>query len=175
MLEQLWTTLKPEQKLSGRISADWKQIGFQGTDPATDFRGMGVLGLENLLAFTKRHGDMARMIMEQCAELQSWYSFAVAGINVTGVLVDMIKLRHLDSYFTQAGCSMAHFQVLYNYAFIQFNDLWTQRNPASIMEFNPLMREFRLGLALDDQGHRLFSKVMEFEQQQRELTVITRQ
>ena len=32
-----------------RVSKQWQDIGFQGDDPKTDFRGMGMLGLLNLL------------------------------------------------------------------------------------------------------------------------------
>ena len=46
MLMRLWTNLKPESKLRGRKTEQWIDIGFQGKDPATDFRGAGVLGLE---------------------------------------------------------------------------------------------------------------------------------
>jgi len=48
-LVQLWNSLQPDVALTGRISAQWTFIGFQGNDPATDFRGMGLLGLLNLL------------------------------------------------------------------------------------------------------------------------------
>lgn len=46
---QLWKELRPDSPLSGRISKQWCEIGFQGNDPKTDFRGMGLLGLHNLL------------------------------------------------------------------------------------------------------------------------------
>ena len=36
----LWRTLKPETELDARHSTMWGDIGFQGHDPATDFRGM---------------------------------------------------------------------------------------------------------------------------------------
>ena len=48
MLDQLWKNLKPNEKLISRISDQWISIGFQGNDPATDFRGAGLLGLINL-------------------------------------------------------------------------------------------------------------------------------
>ena len=48
-LMQLWTILMPDRELKNRISRDWIDIGFQGTDPATDFRGAGYLGLNQLL------------------------------------------------------------------------------------------------------------------------------
>jgi len=35
-----------------RLSEKWIDIGFQGVDPVTDFRGSGILGLENLYYFT---------------------------------------------------------------------------------------------------------------------------
>lgn len=49
MLMDLWTTLYPDQKLEARVCKQWKLLGFQGNDPATDFRGMGTLALKHLL------------------------------------------------------------------------------------------------------------------------------
>ena len=31
------------------------EIGFQGRDPATDFRGLGVLSLSNLVYYSREH------------------------------------------------------------------------------------------------------------------------
>uniref|UniRef100_A0A8C6T8V3 ELMO domain containing 1 n=1 Tax=Neogobius melanostomus TaxID=47308 RepID=A0A8C6T8V3_9GOBI len=53
MLLKLWKELRPDTPLSGRISKQWCEIGFQGSDPKTDFRGMGLLGLHNLLYFAE--------------------------------------------------------------------------------------------------------------------------
>ena len=35
----------PDTALEARHTKQWQEIGFQGKNPATDFRGMGVLGL----------------------------------------------------------------------------------------------------------------------------------
>jgi hypothetical protein len=48
-LLELWDLLMPGRPLDARVSDSWKEIGFQGEDPKTDFRGMGLLGLENLM------------------------------------------------------------------------------------------------------------------------------
>ena len=48
-LLQLWSLLQPGVPLLTRVTKQWQNIGFQGDDPKTDFRGMGTLGLENLL------------------------------------------------------------------------------------------------------------------------------
>ena len=39
----------PGSPLEARVSRQWTEIGFQGNDPATDFRGMGILSLECML------------------------------------------------------------------------------------------------------------------------------
>lgn len=40
-LLKLWRLLMPDQSLGARITKQWQDIGFQGDDPMTDFRGMG--------------------------------------------------------------------------------------------------------------------------------------
>lgn len=38
-LLKLWNLLMPTQPLNGRITMQWQDIGFQGDNPMTDFRG----------------------------------------------------------------------------------------------------------------------------------------
>ena len=38
---KLWNLMMPHTPLKERICKQWGDIGFQGTDPQTDFRGMG--------------------------------------------------------------------------------------------------------------------------------------
>tara|TARA_B110001452_G_scaffold133805_1_gene111266 strand:+ start:198 stop:1292 length:1095 start_codon:yes stop_codon:yes gene_type:complete len=54
LLRRLWACGFPGvafEHATCRVTTEWVRIGFQGADPATDFRGMGVLGLHNLLYF----------------------------------------------------------------------------------------------------------------------------
>ncbi|KAJ7326935.1 hypothetical protein JRQ81_016694 [Phrynocephalus forsythii] len=62
-LMELWNLLMPHEKLKARITKQWCDIGFQGDDPKTDFRGMGMLGLTNLLYFSKHYPREARQIL----------------------------------------------------------------------------------------------------------------
>ncbi|KAK1318629.1 hypothetical protein QJS10_CPB04g00271 [Acorus calamus] len=52
-LRALWYATYPDQELHGLISDQWKEMGWQGKDPSTDFRGGGFISLENLLFFAK--------------------------------------------------------------------------------------------------------------------------
>lgn len=63
MLLQLWKLLKPNTPLESRISKQWCEIGFQGDDPKTDFRGMGLLGLYNLQYFAERDAAAAQQVL----------------------------------------------------------------------------------------------------------------
>lgn len=57
MLMGLWASLMGDRKLKARESTEWVDIGFQGKDPATDFRGAGILGLEQLVAITENNSE----------------------------------------------------------------------------------------------------------------------
>jgi hypothetical protein len=37
-LKALWYATYPDQELEGLISEQWKDMGWQGRDPSTDFR-----------------------------------------------------------------------------------------------------------------------------------------
>jgi hypothetical protein len=52
-LRALWSATYPDEKLQDLISDQWKNMGWQGKDPSTDFRGAGFISLENLLFFAK--------------------------------------------------------------------------------------------------------------------------
>ncbi|XP_040437130.1 ELMO domain-containing protein 2 isoform X4 [Falco naumanni] len=64
-LIELWNLLMPHENLKARITKQWCDIGFQGDDPKTDFRGMGLLGLVNLVYFSKHYTDEARQILSR--------------------------------------------------------------------------------------------------------------
>jgi ELMO domain-containing protein len=51
LLMLLWKVCFPNVELKNRISNQWKDIGFQGTNPSTDFRGVGVFGLWNIIYY----------------------------------------------------------------------------------------------------------------------------
>ncbi|ETV66036.1 hypothetical protein, variant [Aphanomyces astaci] len=84
LLEQLWTNLKPDVRRSGgRYTKEWGEIGFQGQDPMTDFRSMGLLALTQLVYYTEHYPVEARRALVHASHPTQWYPFAVTGINIT--------------------------------------------------------------------------------------------
>ncbi|KFM82927.1 ELMO domain-containing protein 2, partial [Stegodyphus mimosarum] len=107
-LLKLWKLLKPEKELQNRISKQWTEIGFQGDDPKTDFRGMGILGLENLLFFASEYGDAARHVLLHSSHPSYGYSFAIVGINLTSMAYHMLKDLSLKVHLYNAVRGRPH-------------------------------------------------------------------
>ncbi|XP_008582654.1 PREDICTED: ELMO domain-containing protein 1 isoform X4 [Galeopterus variegatus] len=123
MLLKLWKFLKPNTPLESRISKQWCEIGFQGDDPKTDFRGMGLLGLYNLQ-----------------------YSFAIVGINITDLAYNLLVTGALKTHFyniAPEAPTLSHFQQTFCYLMHEFHKFWIEEDPMDIMEFNRVREKFR--------------------------------
>ncbi|KAI5428244.1 hypothetical protein KIW84_033301 [Lathyrus oleraceus] len=94
-LRALWNAAFPEEELRGLISEQWKDMGWQGKDPSTDFRGGGYISLENLLFFAKKFPKSFQdLLRKQEGDRSVWeYPFAVAGVNITFMLIQMLDLE----------------------------------------------------------------------------------
>lgn len=147
MLHRLWNALKPQQPLSARVSDDWKELGFQGRDPATDFRGMGILGLRQLLAFSESAQGKSMF----CSLLSSSSStghlnfpFAIAGINITSSILGLRRPTLFKQYLliTAGGATTSgeFFQALYCKVFGLFWQHWEQ-SEKNYMHFNRILAE----------------------------------
>jgi len=158
-LLQLWSLLQPDVHLPTRQTKLWQNIGFQGNDPKTDFRGMGLLGLENLLYFAKEYNTAAKHILSHShhpqhgfyTALQSYtptvrYSFAIVGINLTAMayrlLTDECAKTHIFNVCasspveTERKPILKHFHHFYAYLFVEFDKFWLAEKPRDVMEFN---------------------------------------
>ena len=93
MLMELWTTCFPNEQLENRVSEQWKLLGFQGTDPGTDFRGMGILGLKHILYFAKKYTRIfTEMAMTQAQRKSHYYPVSTAGINISAMLLEILNV-----------------------------------------------------------------------------------
>jgi len=151
-LLELWTLLQPDRPLLKRVTKQWQDIGFQGEDPKTDFRGMGILGLQNLIYFAKQFGTAAKHILSHshhpkfghvhalsCDSPSARYSFAIVGINLTHMAYKLLQDSALKSHLynvTEGRPNLENFHHFYSYLFIEFDKFWLECQPKDIMEFN---------------------------------------
>ena len=67
----------------GRFTSEWGSIGFQGNDPATDFRDMGLLGLHQMAYFAAHRPTVARQIVTSADLPYRGFPYAITGIQMT--------------------------------------------------------------------------------------------
>ncbi|XP_077381729.1 ELMO domain-containing protein 2 [Festucalex cinctus] len=145
MLLKLWELLMPRVKLQSRVTKQWGDIGFQGDDPKTDFRGMGMLGLTNLLFFSEHYTEEARQVLSHANHPKLGYSYAIVGINLTEMAYSLLNSGALKAHFynTVPGApQLRHFHQLYCYLAFEFDKFWLAEEPESIMLFNQYREKF---------------------------------
>ena len=163
-LTKLWDLLMPGTPLKSRISKQWSEIGFQGEDPATDFRGMGMLGLENLLYFAEQYPAVAQHVLGHSHHPIWGYSFAVVGINITHtafcLMTDLTAKAHIYNSVTTRP-TMSKFHHLYSYLFFEFDRFWLSEKPRDLMEFGRVHKKFETNIReiLSDPLHKLILNV----------------
>ncbi|ONM19145.1 ELMO/CED-12 family protein [Zea mays] len=94
-LRALWNASFPDTELTSLVSEQWKDMGWQGVNPATDFRGCGFVSLENLLFFARTYpASFKRLMLKQQGMRTTWeYPFAVAGVNISYMLIQLLELN----------------------------------------------------------------------------------
>ncbi|XP_065874948.1 uncharacterized protein [Euphorbia lathyris] len=153
-LRSLWNSAFPGVPLEGLISEQWKEMGWQGVNPSTDFRGCGFVSLENLLFFASTYPvSFRRLLFKEGGQRAAWeYPFAVAGINVSFMLIQMLELRSEKpktpaalNFIKLLGEDETAFDVLFCTAFELMDAQWLAMQ-ASYMEFNEVLKETRTQL-----------------------------
>lgn len=150
-LRDLWNISFPGEELHGLISEQWKEMGWQGKDPSTDFRGGGFISLENLLFFARNFPKSFQdLLRKQEGDRAMWeYPFAVAGVNITFMLIQMLDLEAVKPR-TLVGATFLKFlaenetafDLLYCITFKLMDKQWLAMH-ASYMDFNTVMKSTR--------------------------------
>ncbi|CEF61854.1 Engulfment/cell motility, ELMO domain-containing protein [Strongyloides ratti] len=147
-LYELWSLLKKNEKLKSRKSKQWEDIGFQGTDPATDFRGMGLLGLEQLIYFAKNDLDNCLKILQLSQHPTKGFPFAICSITISFIAKELLINGHLKKHFYNnninlENVSIEDFHKTYMSLFKLFSNHWFFGNGLrDIMNFNVIKDEW---------------------------------
>eukprot|EP00443_Scrippsiella_acuminata_P030576 CAMPEP_0115274998 /NCGR_PEP_ID=MMETSP0270-20121206/55967_1 /TAXON_ID=71861 /ORGANISM="Scrippsiella trochoidea, Strain CCMP3099" /LENGTH=385 /DNA_ID=CAMNT_0002691533 /DNA_START=1 /DNA_END=1155 /DNA_ORIENTATION=+ len=77
----------------------WKELGFQAEDPRTDFRGGGLLALQNMCFLAEAYPERTVRMLREAAPASSSgngvaeYLFSAACINISAILVLLLGLN----------------------------------------------------------------------------------
>lgn len=87
----------PERKPGSKGNIDWVALGFQGTDPSTDFRGTGTFGLGCFSQLCTKYSQLAQQLVVESGSLAPsdkdapWYSLALVSIHISMFLLTMMR------------------------------------------------------------------------------------
>lgn len=123
----------------------WQELGFQGPDPSTDFRGMGMLGLDQLLAFTQIAPKSAHNLWQQSNLGSAWFTFSTVGINITALIYSLLVSRSADEYF-YTHSSTEDLNQAYQIVFEKFGQYWVVEEAKDVMDFSRIFTKLRLDL-----------------------------
>ncbi|KAK4755638.1 hypothetical protein SAY87_009395 [Trapa incisa] len=147
-LRALWKVAFPELELHSLISEQWKEMGWQGKDPSSDFRGGGFISLENLLFFGRNFPKSFQdLLRKREGDRSLWeYPFAVAGVNITFMLIQVLDLEAVKprtivgaAFLKFLSENESAFDLLYCITFKLMDHQWLSMR-ASYMDFNAVMK-----------------------------------
>lgn len=160
-LKQLWQHAFPDTPFISLRHQKWTDMGWQRDDPASDFRGGGFVALQNLLYLAQEEPALFRSLLHKSHGTRSdWeYPFAVAGINLTVMLEEVIGLRDSRTaallpdpqtsrtaagrgFLQQLSVSECAFEELYCMAFELLDREWLSMR-ASYMDFPAVIGRVR--------------------------------
>lgn len=133
LLSQVWQVLFPGRPFE-RLSATWKEAGWQGVDPATDLKSSGILALHALVYFGNKFPEMSlERIEKNKANVKTKYPYAIVAVNLTLLLAELISLKDNKYFSVQAGHwgvfedPTAFFEI-FCMCFHHVDSIWTHRN-----------------------------------------------
>ena len=129
----------------------WEFVGFQGKQPWTDFRGVGLFGLQQLLYFGTTFPAQSQEILSYCMQFGQLkcYSYAITGINISYDVMTWFRLRKANlfyfkylynDYHGSNGLDAVH--LLYCKAFVEFHKIWQSAPPETIMGYGEVHKKF---------------------------------
>uniref|UniRef100_A0A1B0FH79 ELMO domain-containing protein n=1 Tax=Glossina morsitans morsitans TaxID=37546 RepID=A0A1B0FH79_GLOMM len=149
-LMELWRHLMPDEPLTERVSKQWQEIGFQILKPTSV--EWGLLGLENLLYFSREYKEAAQHVLLHSRHPTLGYTFAIVGINLTAMAYVFLKSGDAKAHFynvaqnAKRACSLEHFHKFYCYLLFEFDRFWLESEPTNIMDFREIYQTFEISI-----------------------------
>ncbi|XP_060107199.1 ELMO domain-containing protein 3 [Heteronotia binoei] len=134
ILQTIYKKLTGSRFDCARYGSHWEDLGFQGTDPGTDLRGTGLLGLMQTLYFVmdSRILPLAREIFKMSHHETQNFPFCVMSINVTRIVIQVLREERLSRECNRRQQVIAVLNDLYVAIFLRLYNVWkTQQKTIS--------------------------------------------
>ena len=127
-----------------RIGCHWEEIGFQGMDPASDLRGVGILGLFQLTFFvqSQQTAQLARDIYDLSTRKNSDFPFCVMGLNMTQIALHHLREGTLNREINRTENPLLTFNLFYSSLFMKLSALWKGKH-CTVVDTGFLLRDLK--------------------------------
>ncbi|XP_027201109.2 ELMO domain-containing protein 3-like [Dermatophagoides pteronyssinus] len=127
-----------------RFGQHWEEIGFQGSDPSTDFRGVGILGLFQLTFFviTPKVCQLSKEIYNLSLDQIQHYPFAITSMNITQIILQMLRDGSLNHFINESDSVLNIFNQFYFGTFLYFHKIW-KNDKKTIMDIGFVLKDLR--------------------------------
>jgi len=112
ILMSIFKSLTGNTRDPPRFGAHWELVGFQGNDPATDLRGVGMLSLLNALFLVTRRRELAQKLYTLSRGDRD-FPFMAVSINLTKVCLEALRSGSLTTAANQRNSVVEAFHDLH--------------------------------------------------------------
>ncbi|EKX50442.1 hypothetical protein GUITHDRAFT_47364, partial [Guillardia theta CCMP2712] len=98
MLQTIFSHVTGSKEPRARIGRHWEDIGFQGTDPATDLRDLGMLSMLLLLYASSNHLQKVKQVFLFASESASvsdaadhGFPFSLLAISLSRICLEVLR------------------------------------------------------------------------------------
>ncbi|XP_063233293.1 ELMO domain-containing protein 3-like isoform X2 [Bacillus rossius redtenbacheri] len=130
MLQTVYQRLTGTRLDCSCYGSHWQQIGFQGNDPGTDLRGVGMLGLLQLLylAGSPHLMPLARDIYRVSLDEQQNFPLAVLSLNMTRMALQTLRQGLLNRECNERQMVVEVVNEFYAAIFCHTLHIWTSQH-----------------------------------------------
>jgi|AntAceMinimDraft_11_1070367.scaffolds.fasta_scaffold41003_1 hypothetical protein len=136
----LRATLCAAHVATTRFGSHWEDVGFQGSNPATDLRGCGMLGLLQLLFLINHSHPNAAAIHKLSRDAIQEFPMAPLSINITHITLKAVRKGLLTGEANRLGSVWKAADNFYCGAFYEFYLRW-KSGGKTIMDSGYVRRE----------------------------------
>jgi len=125
-LVTIYRKLTLDYRQCPRLGSHWQEIGFQGTDPATDLRGVGILGLYQLLylILNPDREQLAKDIYKLSLDKHQNFPFAAMSTNITSIALQALRMGRLNKAINSSNNVQETFNSFYVDLFFIMYQIW---------------------------------------------------
>lgn len=125
-LQTIYRSLTGSRFDCPRYGNHWEEIGFQGRDPATDLRGVGLLGLLHLVYLLRdaKRQVLASEIYKLSLHPTQNFPFCVMSINLTRIALQALREGCLNKECNKQRDVLALMCDFYTGLYLQMYQVW---------------------------------------------------